>query len=306
MLSDDYTIEVVHWDTHRDTLRFIRDRVFIEEQQVPATIEIDGRDQNAAHFLLSHKGKALGCGRLMEDAKITRLALLPEFRGSGLGAALLDFIVEHARSLGHARVYLHAQDHAIGIYQRAGFNVEGDGFEEAEIPHHAMSLVFDHITADHFIGGVSYPEPFATLAIQLAATATRQLRIFSPQLDHEVFNRQEMSDAIAHVARNSRHSDIRILISNSKPIVHHGHRLLTLARRLPSLVHIQKLTDHPELPDYSFVVRDIDGTIYKPNDADREGFYEPDSRASAKRFVDQFDDLWIRSRPDPELRMLGL
>ena len=88
--------------------------------------------------------------------------------------------------------------------------------------------------------------------------------------------------------------------------MHLGHRLLTLARRLPSSVRIQKLTDHPDLPDYSFVVRDIDGTIYKPNDADREGFYEPDSRASAKRFVDQFDDLWIRSRPDPELRMLGL
>ena len=85
-----------------------------------------------------------------------------------------------------------------------------------------------------------------------------------------------------------------------------GHRLLTLARRLSSSVRIHKLTDHPELPSDTFVVRDNDGTIYKPNDIEREGFYQPASRATAQRFIDKFDELWHKSKPDPQLRVLRL
>ena len=73
--------------------------------------------------------------------------------------------------------------------------------------------------------------------------------------------------------------------------------------------HVFRLGQHRPTPqrqvcEHQIVIRDNDGIIYKPNDSDREGFYEPDSRASAKRFLEQFDDLWARSRPDSELRVL--
>ena len=294
MASEDYSIDCVPWDTHREALREIRDRVFIDEQQVPSEIEIDDCDESATHFLLTREGIVLGCGRLLEDGKITRLALLPEYRGGGLGAALLDYMVQHGKSRGLERVYLHAQDHAASFYERAGFAVEGEGFEEAGIAHHAMSLILQTTDASQSISGVSYPEPFATLTVELVSTARRQLRIFSPRLDHEVFDREAMCDAITALARNSRYCDIRILICDSRPLVKLGHRLLTLARRLPSSIHIQKLGQHPDLPDDSFVVRDNDGTIYKPVDCDHDGFYEPHSPATAKRLVDQFDELWHR------------
>jgi predicted GNAT family N-acyltransferase len=306
MANKDYSIKVVPWDTGSEPLREIRRQVFVEEQQVPSEIESDDRDSHATHFLLSEGDKPLGCGRLLEDGKITRLALLPEYRGAGRGAALLDYIVEHARDSGLERVYLHAQDHAAAFYERAGFNQEGEGFDEAAIPHHRMAMNLQANAMDRPVSGVSYPEPFAMLATQLVAGANRQLRIFSPCLDHEVFDRKSMVDAVSALARNSRYCDIRILICDSRPIVKLGHRLLTLARRLPSSIHIQKLAKHPDLPTDSFVIRDSNGIIYKPLDADREGFYEPDSAATAKRFIDQFDELWHRSTPDRELRSLGL
>jgi predicted GNAT family N-acyltransferase len=306
MSSDDVSVEVVDWESGRDELRAIRDRVFIEEQGVPSTIEIDDKDANCTHFLLRRNSVALGCARLQEDGKVTRMAVLPEQRGRGLGAALLTAIIEHAKKSGTRRLFLHAQDQAINFYEGAGFKLDGEGFLEADIPHHAMSLDIDFSGAKQFISGVHYPEPFATLAIELAATANRQLRIYSPKLDHAVFDRQAMADAIAALARNSRYSDVRILVCDSEPMVKQGHRLLNLSRRLPSSVHIQTLSEHPNLPDYSFVIRDTNGTIYKPTDNDREGFYEPDSRASAKRFIEQFDELWSRSKPDPELRILGI
>jgi predicted GNAT family N-acyltransferase len=306
MSSDDVTVEIVDWENGQDELRAIRDQVFVQEQGVSPSIESDGKDSSCTHFLLRRDNVPLGCARLQEDGKVTRMAVLPEQRGGGLGAALLSAIIEHAKTSGTRYLFLHAQDQAMKFYQDAGFKVDGEGFLEADIPHHAMSLNIDFTGANQFITGVSYPEPFATLAIELAATANRQLRIYSPKLDHAVFDRQALADAIAAVARNSRYSDIRILICDSKPIVKQGHRLLNLSRRLPSSVRIQKLSDHPNLPDYSFVIRDTDGTIYKPNDANRGGFYEPDSRASAKKFIDQFDELWSRSKPDSELRILGV
>jgi predicted GNAT family N-acyltransferase len=306
MVNKNYDIRVVSWDTDRESLRQIRQQVFIDEQQVPSEIEIDERDSNATHFLLSVNDKPVGCGRLLEDGKITRLALLPQYRGAGRGTALLGYIVEHARALDLKRAYLHAQDHAAAFYEKAGFTQEGEGFEEAGIPHHRMAMHLQATASDQSLHGVSYPEPFATLATQLVASANRQLRIFSPRLDHEVFDRESMVDAVSALARNSRYCDIRILICDSKPIVKLGHRLLTLARRLPSSIHIQKLAKYPDLPTDSFVISDSNGIIYKPLDADREGFYEPDSAATAKRFIDQFDELWHRSTPDRELRTLGL
>jgi predicted GNAT family N-acyltransferase len=46
--------------------------------------------------------------------------------------------VEQARRRGHARARLNAQVHALGFYRRFGFDVEGEEFMEAGIPHQAM------------------------------------------------------------------------------------------------------------------------------------------------------------------------
>ena len=54
------------------------------------------------------------------------------------------------------------------------------------------------------------------------------------------------------------------------------------------------------------VIRDHDGVLYKPGGADHEGFYEPDSRASTRRHLDLFNDLWRYSVEDIELRALSL
>jgi predicted GNAT family N-acyltransferase len=306
MSTEDILIEEVSWNLHRETLRSIRGKVFIEEQNVPQEIERDDHDETATHFLLTRKTVALGCGRLLADGKIGRMAILTDQRGQGLGLQLLHKILQHARRNGMQRLYLYAQTHALEFYRRAGFEAYDEPFEEAGLPHRAMELLLDYSGVGEFVTGVGYPEPFATLACELASSAHRQLRIYSPQLDKDVFDSPQMESAISAMARESRYSEIRILISDCKPMVKQGHRLLSLSRRLSSAISIHVLAEHPELPNNSFVIRDNNGILYKPNDSDRVGFYEPDSPSSAQRFIDLFDALWNRSKPDPELRQLGL
>jgi predicted GNAT family N-acyltransferase len=306
MSAEKLLIEVVGWEQYREILDSIRGQVFRDEQQVPEDIEQDGKDEGATHFLLTRETVPLGCGRMLPDGKIGRMAILQQHRGQGLGHQLLDFILEQARHQGIKRLYLHAQTHALDFYLGAGFIPFGDEFEEAGIPHSAMELPVDFHGTGHPVKGLTYPEPFATLALELALTARRSLCIYSQQLDCEVFDSPEMVSAITALARRSRYSDVRMLINDPRPMIKQGHRLLELARRLSSTVHIRVIQEHPELPDATFVLRDNDGTVYKPEERHQTGFYEPDSRAVAQGHIEKFDDLWRWGRVDSGLRLLRL
>jgi len=119
----------------------IRIRVFVQEQQVPAHIELDADDQTAIHLLALKAGKAVGTARIVmkhDRAKIGRMAVLKSHRRKGAGAALLKHAIRSARNLGARQIYLHAQVAASGFYRLMGFRAVGSVFEEAGIPHRKM------------------------------------------------------------------------------------------------------------------------------------------------------------------------
>ena len=119
--------------------------MFVEEQGVPAVLEWDALDAGAVHCLASTEGRApVGTGRLVrtpEGWRIGRMAVLREWRGRGIGRAVLDLLVAATRASGARAVILHAQQHAFGFYARAGFCAEGPTFDEAGIAHRVMRLV---------------------------------------------------------------------------------------------------------------------------------------------------------------------
>jgi hypothetical protein len=160
--------------------------------------------------------------------------------------------------------------------------------------------------SSEFLTGVEYPHPFAELAASLCGDAAREICILSPALDHEAFDNSALAEAVAALVRRSRQTRVRILIADARPLVARGHRLLQLARRLPSSVRIQTLAEHPQWKRETVVIRDRDGVLYKPGDSDHDGFYEPDSRASTRRHLELFEELWRHSVQDTELRSLSL
>ena len=160
--------------------------------------------------------------------------------------------------------------------------------------------------SSEFLTGVEYPHPFDDLAVELCSSAAREICILSPKLDHLVFDRPELVESIGVLIRSSRQTRVRILVADSRALVTRGHRLLLLARRLPSSVHIQKQADHPQWKGETIVICDRDGVLYKPGDSDHEGFYEPSSRASTQRHLELFEELWRHSAQDVELRSLSL
>jgi len=84
-------------------------------------------------------GAAIGCGRLLPDGHVGRLAVLAAWRGRGVGAALLLQLLELARVRGLSRAILNSQTHAMPFYARHGFVADGDEYLEAGIPHRTMT-----------------------------------------------------------------------------------------------------------------------------------------------------------------------
>jgi len=120
----------------------IRMCVFVREQGVPAEIELDRDDGKAIHFLALISGKAVGTARVVlrrGRAKIGRMAVLKSYRGMGVGSKLLKRAIETAKRKRAGRIYLHAQESAVGFYEAAGFHAVGPIFDEAAIPHRKMT-----------------------------------------------------------------------------------------------------------------------------------------------------------------------
>jgi predicted GNAT family N-acyltransferase len=134
-----FTIRIADWTRDAGRLKSVRHDVFVVEQHVPESLEWDGIDADCVHALAEDAdGRAIGCGRLLPDGHIGRMAVRPEWRGRGVGSALLERLVEVARARGDAKAMLNAQTHAMPFYARFGFVPAGEPFDEAGIPHQAM------------------------------------------------------------------------------------------------------------------------------------------------------------------------
>ena len=136
-----FTVSLVGWHDGEPLLRAVREAVFIQEQHVPAELEWDGLDEDSRHALaLSAKGDAIGCGRMLSDGHIGRIAVMPQWRKQLVGTAIMEALLNEARSRGFKQVDVDAQTHAVPFYRSFGFQEEGEEFEDAGIPHIRMRL----------------------------------------------------------------------------------------------------------------------------------------------------------------------
>ncbi len=133
------TFEIVRWTDDRPRIEIARRAVFIEEQRIPESEEWDDADPLCWHLLaLGPNRDVVGTGRLDPAGKIGRVAVLPQYRGTGIGAEIVSRLVDLAARQGLTQVYLNAQVSALRFYERLSFQAEGPEFDEVGIPHRRM------------------------------------------------------------------------------------------------------------------------------------------------------------------------
>ncbi len=136
----EFGVEAGPWSELGGQARQVRETVSAEEQCVPRDLEMDEHDAVSRHVIARDaEGGAIGTGRLLPDGHIGRMAVLADWRGKGVGRALLESLLEEAAVQEDLRhLALHAQTQASGFYRRFGFVEEGPEFIEAGIPHRVM------------------------------------------------------------------------------------------------------------------------------------------------------------------------
>ncbi|HBC90151.1 MAG TPA: GNAT family N-acetyltransferase [Lactococcus sp.] len=134
-----------------DALR-IRNTVFVKEQGVPFELEVGSPvdEAHSVHFVGYEAGNALATVRLLVDpsdkthALVQRMAVLKEARGKGYANALLQQLLEFSKKSGLTLLTLHAQLSAKDLYEKFGFEVQGEIFKEAGIDH--ITMTYDKFT----------------------------------------------------------------------------------------------------------------------------------------------------------------
>jgi predicted GNAT family N-acyltransferase len=126
----------------------IREKVFVQEQQVPAEEEYDEYESSSRHFLaMNAAGKPCGTARWRftdRGIKLERFAVLPEYRSQKVGSALVQALLEDIQnhpSAQNKKLYLHSQVTAMGLYSKFGFKPVGEQFDECNIPHYTMEKI---------------------------------------------------------------------------------------------------------------------------------------------------------------------
>lgn len=119
----------------------IRSKVFMIEQNVDISLELDEDDKTCTHYCLYDDGTAIGTCRILnhgDTAHLGRVAILKEYRQKGCGAFMISEVEKSCRKLGYKRVELGAQLHALPFYEKQGYHAYGDIFMDADIEHRMM------------------------------------------------------------------------------------------------------------------------------------------------------------------------
>lgn len=144
MTTEPFTVSDGDWSAVHALAAPLRRAVFIEEQGVPEALEWDDLDAPSRHVVaMDAGGRCIATARLTPDDHIGRMAVAADWRGHGVGRAVLEYTVALARSRGAAEVVLAAQLPAGPFYERMGFVAYGGVFDDAGIPHRMMRRRLD-------------------------------------------------------------------------------------------------------------------------------------------------------------------
>ncbi len=315
----DFRVEPADYHADLDDLRAIREPVFVVEQNVPIELEWDELDPLCHHVIARDNAhRPIGTGRLTPEHKIGRMAVLPAWRGKGVGDALLSALIEQARDLGWSEVKLNAQVSAVGFYEKFGFAAFGDDYEEAGIQHRSMALTLAPKTPAGRPPAIArgpsqraiefdHADPAIAATERLILEARRELVVYTRDLEHALYARPAIVEAFKQFAIAGRGGVARILVQDPVLAQRQPHPLLALAQRLPTAFQFRTPVDPEDLQYASvYLASDHDGYLFRLLGSRFEGDWSPALPARNRQLLDHFNRVWERCRPCTEFRALGM
>jgi predicted GNAT family N-acyltransferase len=135
-----YQVKHGRWDQLQQDAKLIRTQVFICEQGITEADEWDDQDLISQHFVIYDQDQPIATARLLENNSVGRVAVLKAYRGQGLGQMIMLEIISYAQKQRRSVLTLSSQVHAISFYEKLGFTVQGNSYDECGISHIEMTM----------------------------------------------------------------------------------------------------------------------------------------------------------------------
>jgi predicted GNAT family N-acyltransferase len=137
-----FDVKLVTTDEDRERAFALRKEVFVKEQGVPLSLELDEYDATAIHFIVNDGNATIATARLREIepkvGKVERVCVLNSYRGKRLGALIMETVEQYAKEINFQKLKLNAQSYAVPFYEKLHYIVTSPEFMDAGIPHRAM------------------------------------------------------------------------------------------------------------------------------------------------------------------------
>lgn len=308
------------WQQLGEVCKQIRHKVFVEEQQIPASEEIDDLDVSSEHFLLFINDHPVATARLTNQGHLGRLAVLKPLRGKGLAKKLIQRVLEHCKRIDLKQVHLSAQINAVNLYTQFGFKVNGEEYEEVGIKHLPMLLDLSaQLLDDTQHSEQSLTKTLATtsqvriqghqqvfLVIKLLIQqASRSFSLETPNYINNWFDEASLAPLL-QVARRHQHSRVQCLIANTHSFSRTSNHLLKLYQRAPSYIAIRQSHLQYQIKQQAYLLVDDRHLLWWPNHQQpRVELYTAEHR-EAYRFAALFKLHWERSQNIKTIQKLNL
>jgi len=153
---------------------------------------------------------------------------------------------------------------------------------------------------------IDMPEEARDAVITLAEQARRIIKIFTRELDSDVYDNPRFVSALSFVARRTPTSEVQILVQDPKPAINSNHLLIELCQQLTSYIKVRRVSEDYQLAPDEFLLADRIGFMYRKSYSAYEGVVNFNSAPKAQRLDEVFNEIWNVSTADPEFRLLHI
>jgi predicted GNAT family N-acyltransferase len=143
-----YKAARVNWQSANDQIKDIKDvreKVFICEHRIPETEEFDMQDINSEHVLVRNdENKAVATGRICQDGKISRIAVLMKYRNTNAASQVIKLLIKIAHKRGLSSVSIDAELDNLDYFTRQGFQPIGSVYMDSGIAKQTLTFAVNN------------------------------------------------------------------------------------------------------------------------------------------------------------------
>lgn len=140
---------------------------------------------------------------------------------------------------------------------------------------------------------------------ELTKNALRTIRIFTPDLQHDLYDNDVFRDNLLKFARGNRHAQIQLLVTNSSFAIQQGHRLIRLAQQLTSAMQVRVTPEDYQETRMAFMLVDQSDFIFKA-DCSTSKVLQSSCKHRGNRLLEFFTPAWDQAELDIQIRRVSI